>query len=293
MPTSRLANLLGTMLRRQRELHQLTQRQLAELAGASQAAVARIERGDRTASVPMIERLLAALGSQLTIGVEPLDAHIDAQLAELAARPLADRIAATDLDRAVDRLGDLPFVLTGCTAAMIQGAPVPAAATEIAVAWRDADAFTDWLTRRYAHRWNAKWQEFGYLRLDPREPGEHRWRTIVGEIRAVMCDELPESIEVRHGDRSYRVVPLPQVEIDDERTAALLRRHRERQTGNGIRATTGRADESAGGQVPVDRRQAGVGQGLVGGAERAAAEEAARVHRAGVAGLQHHVLAGW
>jgi hypothetical protein len=191
----------------------------------------------------MLERLFAALGTQLAIGVEPLDAHLDARIAELAGRPLARRLAENDLHNAVNRLGDLPYVLTGSIAALVQGAPLPADDVEIAVAWRDADRFAGWLDRVYAQRWNTRWQEFGYVRTDPREPGEHRWRTTAGVIRAGMCDELPESIEVRHGERTYRVVPLALVEVTDRATADLLRRCRDRHVV---------PDGSAGRPLPVD-----------------------------------------
>lgn len=179
----------------------------------------------------MLEMLFAALGAQLAVTVEPLDADVDAQIAELTERSIAERIAETRLDRAIDSLGGIPYVLAGCTAAILQNAPVPADAIDLAVAWRDAEAFTDWLTDKYAQRWNAKWQQFGYLALDPREPGDHRWQTMVGEIRAMMCDELPEVIEVRHNGRPYRVVPLAQVEVMDPHAANLLRRYRESQAG--------------------------------------------------------------
>ena len=43
-----------------------------------------------------------------------------------------------------------------------------------------------------------------------------------------MCDELPEPIEVRHGNRSYPVEPLVLLELVDPRAAELLRRHRHR-----------------------------------------------------------------
>ncbi|MGX7676365.1 helix-turn-helix domain-containing protein [Plantactinospora sp. DSM 117369] len=152
MSSSRLTTLLGTTLRRQRELHGLTQRDLAERSGASQAAIARIEQGVRAPTVAMLERLLAALDLQLTVGVEPLDAQ----------------------------------------------------------------------------RWNPRWEEFGYLPTDPREPGEHRWQVVGGVLRASMADELPEAIEVRHDDRSYRVVPLALVEVTEPATADLMRRWRAR-----------------------------------------------------------------
>lgn len=229
MSSGRLSALLGATLRRQRESQGLTQRKLAERAEVSQAAVARIESGSRSPTVEMLERLFAAMGVQLAVAVEPLDAHLDARIAELTGQPTAERIAGTELDRAMDaldRLDDLRYVLTGCTAALVQGAPVPAGAVEIALRWADADRFTAWLTRTYAQRWHAQWQVFGHLSVDPRNAGEHRWQTVVGEIRAVMCDELPDAIEVRHGDRTYPVVPLPEVESTDAATAALLSRYR-------------------------------------------------------------------
>lgn len=43
-----------------------------------------------------------------------------------------------------------------------------------------------------------------------------------------MCDELPETVEVRHGDRGYRVVPLVELELTDPHAAGLLRRYRSR-----------------------------------------------------------------
>jgi transcriptional regulator with XRE-family HTH domain len=228
--TSRLTGLFATLLRAERQRRDVTQAKLAALAGVSQATVTRVERGDRGVSLPLYERLLAALGIQLTLRVEPLDAHIDAAIDEQAARPLADRIAATDIDEVLDKL-TVPFVFDGATAALLQGAPVPAEDVDIAVRWSDADIFTDWLTANYGQRWHEQWQVFGYLRLDPREPGEHRWRTIPGVIRARMCDELPVPVTVTHAGRAYAVVPLADVEIDDERAARLLRHYRRRGAG--------------------------------------------------------------
>jgi transcriptional regulator with XRE-family HTH domain len=228
VPRSRLTGLVASLLREQRELRGLTQQQLADCAGISQAAIARIERGRRTPSLPMIEALLAALDVQLAIATEPLDAHLDAAIEKLTSRDVADRIADAGIERAVDKLPDIPFVITGPTAALLQGAPVPAAALHLALRWQDADVFTDWLSRNYGRRWHAKWQEFGYLALDPREFGDHRWQTLIGEIVADMCDELPEWIEVRHGGRHFRVVPLAHVQVGDPTVAAVLVRHRER-----------------------------------------------------------------
>ncbi|MFI7428600.1 helix-turn-helix domain-containing protein [Micromonospora sp. NPDC049836] len=228
MPDSRLTRQIAAALRDERERRELTQRRLADLAGLSQGTVARIERGDRVPSLPVVERLFAALGQQLRLAVEPLDSHLDAALAGLAGRPLAERLDELGLDRTLDALGELPYVLTGATAALLQGVPLPVAAVEVAVRWRDAARLTAFLEREYGLRWNARWEEWGGLRLEPEEPGEHRWQTRQGELRARMCDELPEPVEVRHGERSYRVEPLIQVELTDRRAADLLRRHRQR-----------------------------------------------------------------
>ncbi|MDO3702518.1 helix-turn-helix transcriptional regulator [Micromonospora sp. C28SCA-DRY-2] len=228
MPESHLANQIATTLRREREARYLTQEKLAELAGTTQGAVARIERGDRLPRLPLVDRLFAAMDLQLAVAVEPLDAQLDARMAELAARPLAERVDALGLDRLLDRLGDLPHVLTGGTAALLQGAPVPVDAVEIAVRWRDSARFAAWLRAAYGQRWHDRWGEFGGVPVEPEEPGAHRWLTRYGELRAVMCDELPETVEVRHGDRGYRVVPLVALELTDPAAAGLLRRYRHR-----------------------------------------------------------------
>ncbi len=202
---------------------------MAALAEVDQAVVARLERGKRAPSIAVLERLLAAMDVQLVVGVEPLDAHLDAQIDDLAARPIAERIDGLGLNRLLDRLTDFPQVITGCTAALLQGAPVPVDALEIALRWQDAKAFTRWLEANYGQRWNARWGEFGGVWLEPEEPGEHLWSTRYGEVRATMCDELPETIEVCHGGRSYRVVPLVELELSEPRSAELLRRYRRRQ----------------------------------------------------------------
>lgn len=249
MSPSRLTARLGAVLRQQRELRGLSQEALAARTDTDRSTITRIEQGSRAPSLPMLERLFAALDLQLAFRVEPLDAQLDAQLDELRRSPTTERIGDLRLDLMADRLGDLPYVWAGSTAALLQGAPLPDDDLEINVRWSDADQFTAWLTRNWAERWNARWEEFGFLRIDPREPGEHRWRVVGGVVRARMCDELPETIEVRHGGRSYQVVPLALVEVTDPATAALLRRWRERHTAQ----MTTRTEPAGGGPADADR----------------------------------------
>lgn len=219
---------IGSTLRRRRELAGLTQAELAGKVATSQATVARIERGDRAPSVAMLERLFAALGSQVRLVLEPLDRDVDEAIAVLTSVPIVARVEEAGIPSFAEDLAPIPYVFAGATAALLQGAPVPAGAMEVALAWRDTDAFIRWLDQRYASRWHHGYREYGYLPIDPRLPGEHRWRIRGGVIiRATFGDELPASIEVRYGDRSHPVVPLAEVEVDDPQVARLLRRHRE------------------------------------------------------------------
>ncbi|MDG4763735.1 helix-turn-helix domain-containing protein [Solwaraspora sp. WMMD406] len=227
MTDGRLAALLGATLRQERESRLLTQRALASRAGVGQASLARIERGVQTPSLALVERLFAAMDRQLTIGVEDLDAHVDRLLAGAGTRPFADRLGDTDVARFRQRATGISYVFDGPTAALLHGVPVPAPGVHVVLLWSEAAAVTDWLTRMYARRWYDKWQEYGHLPVDPREPGAHRWRTMAGEIHARMSDEVPERIEIRHDGETYPVVPLTEVEIADPHTADLLRRYRQ------------------------------------------------------------------
>jgi transcriptional regulator with XRE-family HTH domain len=73
------------LLREARHRAGLTQRELAERAGTSQAAVARIERGRQSPSLETLQRLVRACGLDLRFHLAPPDGHrerlIDATLA--------------------------------------------------------------------------------------------------------------------------------------------------------------------------------------------------------------------
>lgn len=227
---------IGSTLRQRRERDGLTQAELAARVPISQATVARIERGDRAPSVELLERLFAGLGCQVRLTLAALDGDLDEAIAAQARVPVAERVAAAGIPDFAANLEPIPYAFTGASAALLQGAPVPATTMEIALARADCDAFTIWLSRRYGSRWHRQYQEFGFAPLDPRRPGEPLWRIIGGVvIRVDLCDELPACLEVRHGERGYRVVPLPEIEIADPDTARLLARHRLQ-----CAATTGR-----------------------------------------------------
>ncbi|MCX4970052.1 helix-turn-helix domain-containing protein [Streptomyces sp. NBC_00654] len=64
---------LGSAVRARRESLGLTQTQLGQAAGLRQSAVARFEAGGTMPTLPLLERLAAALGMRLNVGLEPLD----------------------------------------------------------------------------------------------------------------------------------------------------------------------------------------------------------------------------
>jgi predicted transcriptional regulator len=58
---------LATELRALREKKGLSQRQLAELVGTTQSAIARLEGGRISPSLPTLDRIAAALGAEVTV----------------------------------------------------------------------------------------------------------------------------------------------------------------------------------------------------------------------------------
>jgi transcriptional regulator with XRE-family HTH domain len=67
----------GTVLREARKRAGITQKALALRTGVSQAAISRLERGDRSLTVETLERLLLAMGVQLELRTAPLPKRYD------------------------------------------------------------------------------------------------------------------------------------------------------------------------------------------------------------------------
>jgi HTH-type transcriptional regulator/antitoxin HipB len=68
---ARLRFELADAVRARREELGWSQRQLAERAGMSQPGVARFEAGGTNPTLPLLERLAAALGLTLAVSLEP------------------------------------------------------------------------------------------------------------------------------------------------------------------------------------------------------------------------------
>lgn len=71
---ARLAFELGRAVRELRERRRWSQAQLAKAAGMTQSAVARFEAGGTVPTLPVLERLAAALDVSLSVSFEPRDA---------------------------------------------------------------------------------------------------------------------------------------------------------------------------------------------------------------------------
>lgn len=68
---ARLRFELAEAVRARREELGLSQRQLAERAGMTQPGIARFEAGGTAPTLPLLERLAAALGPTLAVSLEP------------------------------------------------------------------------------------------------------------------------------------------------------------------------------------------------------------------------------
>lgn len=92
----------GELIRDARRRHGLSQRRLALRAGASQAWISRIERGEVSPSVESLERLLVVMGENLRFGTEPVaSGDEDRTWSEIhRSRSMAER-----LERAFDTAG--------------------------------------------------------------------------------------------------------------------------------------------------------------------------------------------
>jgi transcriptional regulator with XRE-family HTH domain len=229
-----LATTIGMLVQRERVRRELTQAKLAALAGTSQQWLSRLERGETAPSTTAVERVFEVLGLQPRLEVEPLGTDLDPEIDRYQAMNEEDRHALLSgyLWR-IERLGDLPYVLSGRVAAFVQGAPVAMPWLDLAVARSDLDGIAEWLERVNCRRWNEHWLDWGYGEVDPREPGPMRWLIGVDEIRLELHDRRPTALTVQVRERELRVRPLWELERDFDAIGRLMRRVRARAASPG------------------------------------------------------------
>jgi transcriptional regulator with XRE-family HTH domain len=220
---------IGALLREQREIKGLTQREFSERAGVSRTTVGHYESGRRTPSFAAVEALLGGIGLQLCCAAEPLWADVDREIAALRDVDLDERIKRVPvwLDWWHERLAGLPHAMDGPLAALVQGAPVPARWLDLAVPRTALDGLAGALTGiMNLGRWSRNWNDWGYSDCDPREPGPLRWRCAYGELRVRLFDQPVQSIDLMVQREAWPVRPLSDVESDDPWVTRVLARMR-------------------------------------------------------------------
>jgi transcriptional regulator with XRE-family HTH domain len=184
---------IGCLLRRARESRELSQEDLAELSGISQSVISAYERERKQPGWVAAERLFAAMGLQMRIELEPLDADLDRQIDAYAAMTAEERLRALPyVLKALDsHLEGIPLVVTGAAAAALHGVPVPVRRVDLLLPDTDAavDAFCAQLP---------------------------------------LVEELPQAVTVVVDGTNIPALPLHEIELADPEAARLLARVRDR-----------------------------------------------------------------
>jgi transcriptional regulator with XRE-family HTH domain len=228
---SGLTPTIARLLRAERQRADLSQAALARAAGTSQQCVSRIEKGIQAAGTDTLERLFEALGRQLHVELQALDADLDTTI---------DRIGAVTDGRRADvlsqfsfylgKMAGLPHVIEGEVGAILHGVPLKTETLQVAVAEADLDAVARWiLAIPNCSRWDDRWQDGNPgLHPDPRRPGPLRWSGPFVQIRVTLVPELPEPVRIRVGETDLTVRPLDQIADADPAVARVLSRVRAR-----------------------------------------------------------------
>jgi transcriptional regulator with XRE-family HTH domain len=90
-----LARSVANQLVKYRVDHKLTQRQLAEKLGVSQAVVGRLELGEHEPKISTLSRLTRELGLRFSIDIHPVDSGLDAE------SPTVDRFESNGVELVV------------------------------------------------------------------------------------------------------------------------------------------------------------------------------------------------
>lgn len=212
---------LGEVFRHAREQSRLSQRELAARAGVSSSFVTRLERNLTNPTWRTIGKLATVLGASPRLRLVP-DPHAVANAADgiNELRPI-DRLR----DQPVNLVGALswltqcnvPYVVSGAVAGLLQGFPTPA--TELNVLVEDSD---DGLLALQAALLG---QQLLFDELEPDQLRGHVGRTWPFEesnVEVTLVPELPPSVTVELlTDFAVRALP-PQALLEDEEVASML-----------------------------------------------------------------------
>jgi transcriptional regulator with XRE-family HTH domain len=233
-------NQLPELLRSARLNAGLSQRTLAARSGVPEKRISSYERGARQPPLPAANSVLAALGLQLVLSTEPLDADLDRQIDEFEGVPLSKRL--TRMRPRLTEIHDADPWVDGPAAAPLLGVPVRVDRVDLCVLETNFDVLAKEFARRRPIRWSDVLGEWSLLAHgDPREPGSIRWSTHLGEMRIKACEQLPESVSIRLSDEysetdiDVRVVALTSLGIVDKEAARLVDRVIERSRASPVK----------------------------------------------------------
>ena len=100
-----ILNQLGKRVKILRELRNLTQEQLAEKSGTSSQYISALERGQKNATVEMLEKIATALGVQPVI-LFSFDSELD-QPSKQTVKQLLDQLDGRQLQKALKIISTL------------------------------------------------------------------------------------------------------------------------------------------------------------------------------------------
>lgn len=230
-----LAADLAVFLRRGRLEAGMTQQQVADAAGCSDASVSSYENGTRSPSIAVLLRLVEATGRQLRWESEPLWARVDAAIDAVAAEPVANRLlvrtaGAVSLAYLLDALAAVELRVTGDVAARAYGAPSPMLTLDLLVLADEDNLHRLKISLRriqgleLLERGEQVWVD--ELEVDDREL--HRFSTCWGAVTVRVQAGLPPAHVLDVDGRALPLVPWEQVEAQDTWTGRLLARMRSR-----------------------------------------------------------------
>ena len=218
------------LLRQARRRADVTQRELARVAGTSRSTVVAYETGSMSPTVRQLTRLVRACGLQLSVTLEPLDADLDRVLDSALSAPAPaplwrlPRLRAGLAERAV------PWAVDGRTALSLQGLALPH--DEVAVVLLDGAATRSWLHFAWARVYDADGFRLAPTWEEPPDVVATYLRRIVhtrfGDVRLRLAEQLPEGLPLDVEGELMPVLPLLDVEDAHPSLAALLTRFRER-----------------------------------------------------------------